>query len=241
MLDFVIGMFTNPLILMMILSPLLLFLGIIVGNYISQPRKNQVLKVDPNSHRGVQLDIKDEDSVNVYCDPVGKIPPQRFIKRLSPFNIVKKGWLRLQNFSVWFGRYGTAYVHKFDDESIKVSLINTISNLFGEKYFKQIPKEVINRIEESKLGVMIEFPKSPLTPTGKDGTPLRSISEDDLNRDNDERAMRNLWEEYDKEKKRGYLNVIMTLGTGIAIGIGVCLIMKWGAPVVIENVVPPGL
>lgn len=241
MLDFVIGLFTNPLILLLILSPILLFLGIIIGNYVSQPRKNIVMKVSPESHRGVQLDIKDEDAVNVYCDPVGKIPPQRFIKRLSPFNIVRKGWLRLQNFSVWFGRYGTAYVHEFSDESVKVSLINTINNLFGKKYFKQIPKEVMRRIEDSKLGVMIEFPKNPLTPKGEDGKPLRSISEDDLNRDNDERAMRNLWEEYDKEKKRSALNVLMAIGTGVAVGIGISLIMKWGAPIVIENVVPPGL
>jgi len=225
----------------MIVAPLMLLFGIIGGNLLSQPRKNRVLKVDPQSHRGVELEIQSEDSINVYCNPVGKMPPQKFIKLLEPFSIIRKGWLRLQNYALWIGRFGTAYVHKFDDSDVKVSFKQAVNNVFGNKYYKQIPQAIKNKIESGKLGVIVEFPKSPLTPKGEDGKDLPSISESDINRDNDQRAMGNLWEEYNKERKRGYLNMIMFIGTGIGIGIAIGLIMKWGSPIVIENVVPPGL
>jgi len=218
---------------LIIIPPILLVLGLILGNLSSQPRKNRVLKISPEAHRGVELEVKEEDAVNIYCNPVGKMPPQRFIKRLQPFNILRKGWLKLQNYALWMGRYGTAYVHQFDSNSVKVSFRQAVFNVFGEKYYKQIPQTIKNNIESGSVGVIVEFPNNPLTPKGKDGSPLRSISEDDLNRDNDERAMRNLWESVDKERKRSVLNLIAFLGCGIGVGIILSLVFKWGSPVVV--------
>lgn len=238
MLDNILNFLLNPWILLMIISPLLFLFGIIGGNLLSQPRKNRVLKVSPESHRGVELEIKSEDAINVYCPPVGNMPPQRFIKRLSAFNIIRKGWLRLQNYALWIGRYGTAYVHKFDNEPVELSFKEAVYNVLGEKYYKQIPDPEKNHIEDGSIGVMIDFPKLPLTPTDKDGKALPSISEDDLKRDSDERAMANLWDTFDKERKRSYLNMIAFIGTGIGIGVVLSLLFKWGSPVVIPPVIP---
>ena len=229
----------NPWILLLILAPVMLLVGILAGNFSSQPRKNRVIKLAPESHIGIELEVKSEDAVNIYCDPVGKTPPQRFIKILNPYNIAKKGFLKIYNYALWFGRYGTAYVHKFGDEDVHITLKQAISNVFGEKYFKQIPEAVMTVIEKGKLGVVVQFPKDPLTPTDDKGEPLRSISEDDLNRDADSKAMGNLWNEYEKEKKGQMMNTIMVLGTGIAIGFVIMLITKWGSPVVIPPVVIP--
>jgi len=223
----------NPWILLLIVSPLLLVLGLVLGNIFSQPRRNRVLKVDPESHRGVELEVKSEDAVNIYCNAVGKMPPQRFIKRLNPFNILRKGWLKLQNYAMWFGRYGTAYVHELGKEDVLVSFRQAVSNVFGD-YYKQIPDAVKNQIEDGKLGVIIKFPNNPLTPTGVDGKPLPSISEDDVNRDNDERAMKNLWQTFEREQKRSVVDRVALIGMGIGIGVILCLLFRWGAPIVVS-------
>ena len=52
-----------------------------------------------------------------------------------------------------------------------------------------------------------------------------------MNRDADDRAMRNLWETFSKEQRRSVLNTVFAVGCGIGIGIVVSLIMKWGAPI----------
>lgn len=235
MLDFLL----NPWILLLIISPIVFLFGIIGGNLLSQPRKNRVIKLAPESHIGVELEVKSEDAVNIYCDAVGKTPPQRFIKILNPYNIAKKGFLKIYNYALWFGRYGTAYIHKFGDEDVHLTLKEAIFNVFGDKYFKQIPEAVMTIIDKGKLGVVVQFPKDPLTPTDDEGKPLRSISEDDLNRDADSKAMGNLWGEYDKEKRGKVFEKIAYIGTGIAVGIIIMLITKWGSPVVIPPVVIP--
>ena len=225
--------FTNPLVLLSILAPILVFIGISSGYYLSQPRKNRVLKISPESGRGVELEVKSEDATNVYCDPVGDIPPQRFIKRLNAFSIIKKGWMKLQNYALWLGRYGTAYVTGIDDSDIPVSFKAAILNVFGRTLYDQIPEQQRTQIEDGKIGVMIGFPNDPLTPKGTDGNDLPSISEDDINRDNDQRAMENLWEAYEQEQRSNTITQIAFVGCGVAIGIIVSLIFKWGAPTVI--------
>lgn len=238
MLDTIINLLTNPIILLIILTPIMLLIGIVLGNYLSQPRKNLVMKLDPESHRGVQLEVNSEDTVNVYCKSVGDMPNQKFIKRLNPYNVMRKGWMKIQNFAIWFGRYGTAYVHQFDNKPVELTFQKAVHNVFGEKYYKQIPKDIKSRIEDGSIGVTIEFPNDPLTPVDAEGKELPSISEDDIKRDKDDKAMANLWDSYDKEKKRSALNMIAFIGCGIAIGVVLSLLFRWGAPVVIENVVP---
>lgn len=227
MFDF-LGFLNNPLILLAIACPVILLVGILLGHIVSQPKKNRVIKVSPESGRGVELQVREEDSTNLYCDPVGSIPPQRFIKRLNAFTIIKKGWFKLQNYACWFARYGTAYVQGFSTDPIKISLKTAILNIFGEKLYKQIPLAQKTQIEKAELGVVIEFPNDPLTPEG-----LSSISEDDLNRDADERAMRNMWEGFESEKRSDKIQMLFILGSGIAIGIVLSLIFKWGTPIII--------
>jgi len=233
-LDF-LNVLANPWILITIISPVVLFLGLFLGNWLSQPRKNVVLKLDPQSHRGVSLQVREEDAVTVYCDRVGKMPPQKFIKRLNPYNILQKGWLKLSNFAMWFGRYGTAYVHEFKDELVNLEFADVVHHMFGEKYYKQIPDDVKKQIENAEVGVLVEFPINPLTPKDQKGKLLPSISEDDIRRDDDEKAMKNLTASIEKETRRDMLNILAVFGAGIGAGIVVSLVMKWGAPVEVVN------
>lgn len=223
----------NPIILLACVVPIILFLGFILGNFFSQPRKARVLKVSPESFRGVELEVKAEDSVSVYCDSVGNIPPQKFIKRLNAYNIAKKGWFKLQNFALWFGRYGTAYVFHLGSDEEYVTLKEAVHNIFGKKLYNQIPKAQKDQIESGQLGVTISFPKEPLTPLDGKGEPLPSISESDIRRDDDARAMGNLWDEMSKEQKKSMIVQVAWMGSGIAIGIIICMLMGWGAPIVV--------
>lgn len=232
MFDF-LNIFSNPLILLAVTCPVVLLVGVLMGNYVSQPSKNRVLKISPESGRGIELDVKSEDATNVYCSPVGNIPPQKFVKRVNAFTIVKKGWLRLQNYALWFGRYGTAYVQEIKNASVKITLQEAIMNIFGESLYKQIPQAQKTQIEKGDVGVLVEFPKNKLTPKG-----LPSISEDDINRDNDTKAMANLWDAFNEERKRDAIQMFAFIGCGVAIGIVLALMFGWGAPTVINPVIP---
>ena len=64
---------------------------------------------------------------------------------------MKKGWFKLQSYALWIGRYGTAYVHKFDNKDVDLSFKEAIYNVFGEKYYKQIPEDIKNHIVDNPL------------------------------------------------------------------------------------------
>lgn len=232
----ILDILANPLVLFAIAVPVFLFVGILVGTWLSQPRKNRVLKVSPESGMGVEYEVASEDSVNAYCDPVGDTPPQRFIKRHQALNILRKGFFKLTNYALWFGRYGTAYTYMVKGkETVEVTLRDAIHNIFGKELYDKIPNDektgyVKDQIEKSSVGVTVKFPNEPLTPED-----LPSISEDDISRDNDERAMQNLWNEYKSTTSGDVFKIIFILGTGIGIGIVLALIFGWGAPVIISG------
>lgn len=203
-----------------------------MGYVVSQPRSNKVLKIAPESGRGIELNVNEEDTTNIYCKPVGNIPPQRFIKLYNAFTIVRKGWFKLQNYALWIARYGTAYVTGIKTGDIEVSFKEAVLNVFGQKLYDLIPQTQKDQIEDGTIGVTIRFPNEPLTPTNPEtGKSMPSISEDDINRDNDERAMRNLWDQYEKEKRGDAINTVAFVGCGIAIGVILSLLFKWGSPI----------
>lgn len=229
----------NPLILLAIVSPLLLFLGILVGNALSQPRKNRVLKLSPETGRGVELEVNEEDELNIRCDPVGNIPPQRFIKLHDAFNIVKKGWFKIQNYALWFAYYGSAYVRKLEGEDVDITLETAIFNIFGKTLYDQIPREQKDQIEASEIGITVSFPNKPLTPLDpKTKESLPSISSDDLRRGDVDQfigALARGINSLSKTASGDWTKISFILGTGIAIGIVLSLIFKWGAPVIVPS------
>jgi hypothetical protein len=244
-LDDLAAVFLNPFFLLFISIPITILLGILVGTWLSQPRKARVLKISPESGRGEELEIESEDTINAYCDPVGNSPPQRFIKRHQALNVMRKGFLKLQTYALWFARQGTAYTLSFEDKDvkrenpIKVSLRDAVFNLFGKDLYEKIPNEpktgyVKDRIENSEVSVFIEFPKAPLTPEG-----LPSISSDDVRRGAIDSFIGRLVNGVDR-LGRGrtageWIKIIFILGTGIAIGIVLCLVFGWGGKTVIQE------
>ena len=227
----IFDIFANPLILLLISLPAFLLVGILLGTYLSQPRRNRVLKIAPESGRGVELEVKEEDAVNAYCDPVGNIPPQRFIKRLQAISVVRKGFLRLSNYALWFGRYGTAYTFRFGSDPIKISLKEAVMNIFGKELYDKIPETQKAQIEKNEVGVVVEFPNDPLTPAN-----LPSLSEDDIARSTDDAALTILWKSLRSNlAKTQWMQVIFILGTGIGIGLLVGWFLKISPPIIVAG------
>ena len=219
--------------------PLFVFIGIYVGVWLTQPRKNRVIRIDPESGRGIEYDIQHEDTVNALCKPVGNTPPQRFIKLHKALNVIRKGPFKLQNYSLYLGRLGTAYTQTISEkkEEVKVSLRDAVKNILGDKLYQRIPNAppdyIFDKIEKSEVGVTIELPASnPLTPEG-----LKSLSSDDLRRADIDtfigaiaRGVRSQF----KGTPGEYIKIIFILGSGIAIGIVLCQIFGWGPTHVVE-------
>jgi hypothetical protein len=235
-----------------------ILVGIIIGTWLSQPRKPRVIQIAPESGRGKEYDVESEDTVNAYCQPIENEPPQRFIKRYQAINILRKGWFKLSNYALWIGRIGTAYTFNLDDpdKKIQVSLREAILNLFGKDLYERIPNDektgfIKDRIEKSSVGVTIEFPtgqsltpKNPLyDPTVKDKDDPRSqeylpsISSDDIRRNDFDTfinaIVRGVQRLIKGTASGEWVKIIFIMGTGIGIGIVLSLIFHWGAPVVV--------
>lgn len=228
----------NPLFLLLISIPIMILLGILIGSWLSQPRKARVLKISPESGRGEELEIESDDTINAYCNSIGNQPPQRFIKRFEAVNVMRKGFLKIQTYALWFARQGTAYTLKFGagktktKNPVKVSLRDAIFNIFGKDLYNKIPNEpktgyVKDKIERSEVSVFIEFPDAPLTPAG-----LPSVSSDDVRRSAIDSFIGRLVHGVDKlgtTRTAGeWVKIIFILGSGIAIGIVLSLVFGWG-------------
>jgi len=227
MFDFLL----NPLILFLVSIPVFLFTGIILGTYLSKPRQNRVLKLSPESGRGINFAVDSEDTVNLYCKPVGNIDPHRFVRLNAAYTIIQKGFMKINSYALWLGRQGTAYTFRLLDETVKLTLKQTVHSIFGDKYYNQIPKEMREQIEKGDIGVTVEFPKVPLTPEG-----MESLSESDIERTSLDKLIESLAKgvaNMSKTSEAAWGKIIFYIGTGIAIGIIASLVFGWGAPVVI--------
>jgi len=224
----IIGLFSNPLILFAIFTPILVLVGILLGAYLVQPRRNRVIQISPESGRGIDFEVKEEDAMNLRCDPVGPTPPQRFIKRQPALNIITKGFLKLKNYALWLGRVGTAYTYTIKSKPVKLSLKDTIMNIFGKEKYDMIPEKQKKQIEEGQVGVTVEFPDVSLTPDK-----MPSLSSDDLRRGDIDHFIDALAKGVAKAAKLGSAisaKDIFIVGTGIAIGIVVAIVFGWGTP-----------
>ena len=211
-----------------------------MGVWLTQPRKNRVLKIEPESGRGVDLEVESEDTVNAYCKPVAHTPPQRFIKRHKALNVIRKGPFKLQNYALWLARYGTAYTKMVEGKKeVKVSFRDAVKNVFGKELYDRIPNNektgfIKDQIENNEIGVTVELSATEaLTPEG-----LKSLSSDDVRRGDIDtfisQIARGIRAAY-KTATGEYTKIIFILGTGIAIGIVLCQIFGWGPTKYVEK------
>jgi len=230
----ILSIFLNPFFLLAMMIPVVGFLFLYIGVYISQPRKNRIIQIAPETGRGRDYEVAKEDAVNLYCNPLGESPPQRFIKLYDAFNIVRKGPFKLQHFGLWVGRIGTAYTYTFGNETVKVKLEQTMKTILGEDKYKLFSDETKAQIESASIGVTIEFPKAELTPKG-----LPSLSSDDIRRHDIDHFISSLAQGIAnllKGRGRGNIvQVIMCVGTGIGIGFIIAFFLKVGGTTVVQQ------
>lgn len=236
----ILNFLANPLVLFLISFPVLLFVGIYVGVWLTHPRKNRVLSIEPESGRAADLVVEEEDTINAYCGSVANNPPQRFIKRHKALNVVRKGPFRLQTYALWLGRFGTAYTQMLNEaqKKVKVSLRDAVENIFGKDMYDRIPNDektgyIKDAIEKSEVGVTVELAAfTPLTPEG-----LKSLSSDDVRRHDVDTLINSVVRGVEKLSKTGggeFLKIIFIMGTGIGIGIVLSLLFGWGGTTVVQ-------
>ena len=239
----VLNFIANPLILLLIAIPVLIFVGIYVGIWLTHPRKNRVLQIDLESGRAIDFEVDKEDTINAYCKPVGTIPQQRFLKLHTPLNVIRNGPFKIQNYALWLGRKGTAYTKQVNPGTENIPFRQAIENVFGKALYDRIPNTppdyVKDTIEKSEVNVTVQLSKEePLTPIGPKGEKLPSISSDDYQSNRLQLFLNTYAHGVQKMSKAigggDALKIIFILGTGIAIGIVLSLIFKWGTPTVVE-------
>lgn len=170
----------DPIILLIITLPIVAFIFLLVGIYVSQPRKNRIQQIAPESGRGKDYEVKHEDAVYMECDPIENEPPQHFVKTGQAFNMIRKGFLKVSNYALWIGRMGTGYTYALDDKNVEISFKDSLITLFTRKTYDKLSEELKKKIEEAKLGVIVKFPDVSLTPSNPNYDPNKPVSDSNL-------------------------------------------------------------
>ena len=59
-MTFILEVLANPIILIVLASSVMAIVGLMLGVYVSQPRKDQVIQFSPETGRGIQYDVRNK-------------------------------------------------------------------------------------------------------------------------------------------------------------------------------------
>ena len=126
-------------------------------------------------------------------------------------------------------------VYKVGGSEEKVELKTTIENMFGKDMYKALKPELKEKIEEAKVGVTVRFPDTELTPHG-----YKSVSSDDVRRGDIDQFIKSIATGIANLMKEaggmgGWTKNIFILGSGIAIGIAIVMLLGWGNKTIIQE------
>lgn len=134
-----------------------ILLGLVLGVKFSQPKKNQVLKCDPQNKTGEEYEVDREYSMTVECKPLRKDGVvNRFIKYMPAYNVLIKGGLlgRIVKVTKYLGKVGTAYTQELegDRKATTEDETNIIHKFLIDKFTtKESPKKHLDYITESSI------------------------------------------------------------------------------------------
>ena len=236
-MTFILEVLANPIVLIVLASSVMAIVGLMLGVYVSQPRKDQVIQFSPETGRGIQYDVQEQDEIRVRCKAVMNTPPQRFMKKplQNAYNIVRKGVLfgKLQNYALWLGRVGTAYTFPMSNPKEATTLEHTLQTLLEPENYDKLSPIYKKRIEEAEIGVIVEFPQVPLTPPG-----LKPLNSDDTRKQSLEELIKALVQGVHNIASGGkgsILQTIFILGTGVGIGFVLAFFLKVGGTTVVQQ------
>lgn len=203
-------------------------MGIGVGLWLSRPKKNQVFKIQPQNRQGYDLEIKEENAMSLHCIPINKaMPPQRFMKYRPSITVDQRGRMgRVRKITRYLGREGTAYTQRMEGGKIQnLSIADTLRIMWGNEAYKDVWEnvpELIDLVEESKIGVTVDLEDDPLTPEG-----LPVISEENIKTEEDRQASQTFWKGMNAALRQQTIYYLAWLGAGVGVGFGICLALGW--------------
>jgi len=206
-------------------------LGIFIGMWLSRPRRNVVSKLVPEDSRGYDLDILEENSTFIHCQPLETLPPQRFLKFRKSYIITgPRRFGRLQKITRYLGREGTAYSQRIEGGEVSnIPLDDTLKTLWGQEGYDTVRKNaptLMKAVEDSKINITVAMAEDPLTPDG-----MKVISEENIKLEEDKEAARTFWQGKKDAIKGAFVDKIAWMGFGAAIIVVALLFLgQIGAP-----------
>jgi hypothetical protein len=118
----------------------------------------------------------------------------------------------------YLGKEGTAYLWTVENDRFKRvdgGLPTLLKHIWGEEPYNDMPEDLRQKCENEQVMVTVDLADG-LTPEN-----LRSVSEEDIKREEDRQACEVLWEGKRKEARGVLLNYLIV---GLA-GFGVCAVL----------------
>lgn len=169
----------------------------------------EIMFLRPRDKRGERLDVTRETDRSVVCEKSD--PVHRFIKIGSSFFFKEGG----RSFIRFFGIEGSAYTAMLDEneEEVKISLIDGLRLLWGEKIYNALPDKMKEAVEKDKWGITVEPIKFDAEKHG-----LEKLSSDDVNDEGDAIVLNRLSKTGTTENlKQKLLGNLIWLGLGFGL------------------------
>jgi len=196
-----------------ILFGVFILVGILLGIFLRPMMGNRVLKIDPDTHRFIELDIAEESALSIDCVEKKGMPPQKFLKFHPGFTGTMGKFLK-RSVTLFLGRTGTAYTWRLEAGKwiAAGSLANAVKTLWGAAFYESVPDRQKDLLEKSKIEVTIGIAEDPITPGD-----MRPVTEEDIHKEEDRAASRTFWKERFAKDKSLYINIILAAGSGFAV------------------------
>lgn len=209
-----------------------LLVGIIVGVLLRPWFGNEVIKLIPREHRFVDLGIEEETACSITCKNKKGMPPQRFYKHQPGYTGIV-GMILKKPITRFFGKEGTAYTWSIgtDSKPIKVPIVEALKVMLSKEFYDQIPLKQQEILNNSKLDIIVDIDEG-LTPNDEDNTPYRSISEEDIKREEDREAAKTFWKGKTSAERTQIISLLITgiAGFGIACALEILGILRISTP-----------
>lgn len=201
--EFFLNAFNDVMIILFVL------IGLLIGLLFKPKARNQVMKILTRDRRFIDFDVLEETAFAVDCEVKEGFPPQRFIK-LSPGYSGRVGRFLKKVVTRFIGKEGTAYTWETEKGTKKIgSLAKALKHLWGDETYNRIPQEQREGLEKSKVWVTVDL-KEGITPKG-----MKSVSEEDLKREEDRKAAQTFWEGKRMSEKTAWIQWMFIFVAGM--------------------------
>jgi len=216
-----------------LMLPIGMIIGILLAMMLQKPARNEVIKLNPDSHKGAVFTVTEETANLIYCPGFGEYPNQRFLKVAPSYTLSYKDWMgRRKMVQRWLAREGRPATTITRSELLKeLNLAETLKTLWGVTGFDGLPDPLKKSLNDPTVNVTVQVAE-PLDPH-LEWSKLKIPSEESVTEEMERKSSKLFFEGQKDMARSAIFEKIAYAGLGAAVAVVGLLVLGY--------IRPPGL